>query len=211
MRLRKSMLHGVYAITDPSFSTGQELAHAVENAILGGAQIIQYRDKDSDAKKRYAEAEALQYVCQRHEVPLIINDDIELARACCAAGVHLGETDISIELARERLGDDAIIGASCYDSLQRAQQAQASGANYVAFGSVFASPTKPDAIRIDLDLLVTAKRILSIPVCAIGGINASNAATVLETGVDLLAVISDIFGHPDVEEATRQLAALFRD
>ncbi|MBA3581614.1 MAG: thiamine phosphate synthase [Gammaproteobacteria bacterium] len=203
-------LSGVYAITDANLIPSSHLASAVEDAILGGAQIIQYRNKTGSTAERFREAEALQYLCQRYAVPLIINDDVELARSCRADGVHLGDEDTDPRRARDKLGDDVIIGVSCYHSLDKALIAQRSGANYVAFGSFFPSRTKPNAVAASIDLLQMAKQTLAIPICAIGGISADNATTLLPSGVDMLAVVSAIFDQPDIQEATRQLALLLQ-
>jgi thiamine-phosphate pyrophosphorylase len=198
-------LHGIYAITDSALMTDGLLLPAVEQTLRGGAHMLQYRNKIATPAERTAQAQALLELCNRYRVPLIINDDIELAAASGAAGVHLGRNDASLPQARRRLGTAAIIGVSCYNQLPRALEAQAAGANYVAFGSVYPSPTKPDAVRVPLQLFTQAKQSLHIPVCAIGGIRHDNAAPLLESGVDLLAVISAIFAQKDIESATRRL------
>jgi thiamine-phosphate pyrophosphorylase len=198
-------LRGIYAVTDPQLTGDERLLPAVEQALRGGAHMLQYRDKTAAPAERLQRAQALLELCSRHRIPLIINDDVELAAASGAAGVHLGRQDASLSQARKRLGAAAIIGVSCYNQLPRAIEAQAGGADYVAFGSVYLSPTKPAAVRAPLELFTQAKQSLHIPVCAIGGIRADNAAPLLECGVDLLAVISGIFAQSDVETATRRL------
>jgi thiamine-phosphate pyrophosphorylase len=184
---------GLYAITD---GPRPDLLPAVEAALQGGAALIQYRDKTVDAQRRMREASALRELCARFDVPLIINDDIELALASGAAGVHLGEDDGDVAVARSRLGTNAIIGVSCYDSLSRARQMAAAGADYLAFGAFFSSPTKPNARRATLDLLREAKP-LGRPLVAIGGITPDNAPPLVEAGADFLAVISGVFAVPD--------------
>ncbi len=196
---------GVYAITN---GPRHDLAGAVDAALSGGAVVVQYRDKSPDHGRRRAEAHALNESCSRRNVPLIINDDIELAADIGAAGVHLGEDDADIAAARDRLGANAIIGVSCYDSLDRAHAAAKSGADYLAFGSFFASPTKPSARHATVELLRAAKPI-GLPLVAIGGITPENAPSLLDAGADFLAVISGIFATSHVEQATRRYANLF--
>lgn len=199
---------GLYAVTDSQLS-GTALVQRVALAIQGGAVMIQYRDKSADAGRRLWEANDLQMLCQSLRVPLIINDDIELALQCRAAGVHLGKDDAEIERARAMLGDAALIGVSCYSSVQRARDAQSAGADYVAFGSFFASTTKPAAERAELDLLREARAELTIPIAVIGGITAENGAALVAAGADLLAVVSGVFGATDIRSAARGYAQLF--
>lgn len=183
---------------------------AVGMAIQGGARIIQYRDKTGDEARRQWEASDLVNVCRSLQVPLIINDDIELAAAVGADGVHLGQGDSDLQSARERLGTHAIIGISCYNSLERAIAAEAAGADYVAFGRFFASSTKPDAIQAAPELLVQAKARLHVPVVAIGGITPDNGASLITAGADALAVIHGVFGQQDITAAAARFAELFQ-
>lgn len=205
---RPVLPRGLYAVTDSELS-GTELVQHVAQAIQGGAVMIQYRDKSGAAGQRLWQANDLQMLCQSLRVPLIINDDIELAVQCRAAGVHLGKDDANIEQARSALGAQAFIGVSCYASLPRALAAQADGADYVAFGSFFASPTKPAAERADLELLRAARAQLHIPIAAIGGITPDNGRTLVDAGADLLAVVSGVFAAPDISSAAQRYAALF--
>jgi thiamine-phosphate pyrophosphorylase len=205
---RPALPRGLYAITDSELS-GTALVQSVAQAIQGGAVMIQYRDKSTDAGQRLWQANDLQMLCQSLRVPLIINDDIELAVQCRAAGVHLGKDDATIEQARAALGEQAIIGVSCYASLSLALAAQTAGADYVAFGSFFASPTKPDAVRTDLELLRAARTALSIPIAAIGGITPDNGRALVDAGADLLAVVSGVFSAADIGAAARGYAVLF--
>ncbi len=200
---------GLYAITDALLIPDDRLALTVEQAILGGARLIQYRDKSTDPIRRLAQARALNAVCRRHEVPLIVNDDVELAARAGAAGVHVGQGDPAFAHARARLGKDALIGVSCYDRLDLALAAADEGADYVAFGAFFPSPTKPTEIRAPVELLRAARATLRVPVVAIGGITPDNAPLLLEAGADALAVISGVFGQPDTQAAARRYAALF--
>ena len=170
--------------------------------------MLQYRDKTSDAERRLREAHELSALCHAFAVPLIINDDVGLARASGAAGVHLGEDDEAIAGARAALGAGAIIGVSCYDSLQRAQDAVGRGADYLAFGAFFPSRTKPGARRATPSLLRDA-RGLGLPLVAIGGITHENGGSLIEAGADYLAVVSGLFGASDIRAAARRYAALF--
>jgi thiamine-phosphate pyrophosphorylase len=197
--------HGLYVITD---GPRPDLLDVVAQALAGGARLVQYRDKTTDGERRLAEALALQALCARHGVPMIVNDDVELARAAGADGVHLGEDDGDIVAARAALGQDAIIGVSCYDSLGRAQQLAAAGADYIAFGAFFPSPTKPDAERASPELL-RQSAALGVPRVAIGGITPDNGASLIDAGADYLAVVSAVFGDPDVRGAAARFAHLF--
>jgi len=196
---------GLYAITDGPRS---DLIEVCTAAIAGGAAMLQYRDKTRDDARRREEAAALSSLCAKSKIPLIVNDDVELAAAVGAAGVHLGEDDADIASTRARLGPNAIIGVSCYDSLERARELAASGADYLAFGAFFPSPTKPHARAATLELLRDAWA-LNLPLVAIGGITAANGAALIDAGADFLAVISAVFGARDVREAARELSALF--
>jgi thiamine-phosphate pyrophosphorylase len=202
-------LQGLYAITAGDTATSLGLTEQVARAIAGGARIIQYRDKSDDPIRRLAEAEALSRLCRERGLPLIINDDIALAALVGAAGVHLGRDDTTLAEARERLGMEAIIGVSCYNRFELAQSAIAAGADYVAFGAFFASPTKPEATPADIDLLIRARRELGRPVVAIGGITPENGRALVAAGADMLAVISGVFGAPDINAAARRYADLF--
>lgn len=204
----RNNLRGVYAVADTEV-TGARLLELAEAALEGGARLVQYRDKTGDGPKRLDEAAGLLEVCRRHDIPLIINDDVELARQTGADGVHLGRNDASPQAAREVLGEGSIIGVSCYNEWPRAEQAQREGADYVAFGSVFPSRTKPGAVHAPLELIGRARASLDLPVCAIGGIDASNAGEAVAAGADMIAVINAVFGVPGVRAATQALARLF--
>lgn len=200
---------GLYALTDSQITPEERLVPAVAAAIAGGTVMVQYRDKGADDARRRWEAEDLSRLCRSLGVPLIINDDIALAEAVGAAGVHLGRDDGDIADARARLGAQAIIGASCYNDLQLAVRAAEAGADYVAFGSFHSSTVKPHAVRADVGLLHEARRRLRCPIVAIGGINADNGRSLIEAGADLLAVISAVFAQPDIQAAARRLANMF--
>jgi thiamine-phosphate pyrophosphorylase len=203
-----SALRGLYGITDGA--PLPQLLTTVEAAVRGGARLIQYREKSADPTRRMGEARALLEVCRNHGALLIVNDDVELAAAMSADGVHLGKDDGRVDVARVRLGPRAIIGVSCYDSLERAQQAAHDGADYVAFGSFFASASKPAAVRAPLSLLKEARAQLGIPLCAIGGITPANGGELVHSGADMLAVIQGLFGAADVNAAAKDYAKLFK-
>jgi thiamine-phosphate pyrophosphorylase len=197
---------GLYLITPDEADTPRLLARVA--AVLPHAALLQYRNKAADAGLRQAQAEALAVLCREHGVPLVINDDAVLARAVAAAGVHLGEDDGDIVAARGLLGEDAIVGVSCYDDLSRAKAAAAAGASYIAFGAFFPSTTKPNARHATPDLLRDSAG-LGLPRVAIGGITPDNAGGLVEAGADLLAVIGGVFDAPDPAAAARTLRSLF--
>ncbi|KQY50292.1 thiamine phosphate synthase [Lysobacter sp. Root494] len=200
---------GLYAITPDEPDTNRLLAR-VETVLGAGASWLQYRNKTASDDLRAEQALALQSLCSRFKVPLIINDDWALAAAVGAAGAHLGEDDGELALARHELGADAILGASCYNELKLARQATFAGASYVAFGAFFASPTKPNARQAAPDLLREAAA-LGVPRVAIGGITPDNARPLVEAGADFLAVISGVFDAPDPAAATRAYLSCFED
>lgn len=202
---------GLYAITRPLPGGPGSLADAVAQAIEGGAVLVQYREKGGSAESRAAEAAAVLRVCRAAGVPLVINDDIELARTVGADGVHLGADDASVAHARGALGEHAIVGVSCYNELARAVDAERDGATYVAFGSFFPSPTKPNAVQATGELLREARQRVGLPLCAIGGITPENGRELVEAGADLVAVISGIFEASDVRRAAQRYARLFDD
>lgn len=202
-------LTGLYAITDEHLITESRFSQTIEFALQGGAKIIQYRDKSKDQKKRYQQATALRMLCEQYQAVCIINDDIELAKAVNAHGVHLGQNDIPLTKARRTLGENAIIGISCYNDLTLAREAEKKSANYVAFGAIFSSPTKPGAIIAGLDIISQARQQLSIPICTIGGITNNNIQQVIQHGADMAAVISSIFTADDVIKTTKELTRHF--
>ncbi len=201
------MIRGLYAVT-PECPDTDRLAEQVENAIAGGANIVQYRSKSDDLVLKIEQAGVLKEICGKRGIPLIVNDDIDLALEVDAEGVHIGQDDGPIMEARARLGK-RILGVSCYDRLDLAWEAEARGADYVAFGSFFASSTKPDAARAQLPLLQMAKLSIKIPVVAIGGITPGNGATLVESGADALAVVTALFDAADIQVAARQFSELF--
>ncbi len=186
-------MKGLYAITDTANLSSEIMLTRTEEILRAGAKLLQYRNKQADENTRLTEARQLIDLCKQYTVPLIINDDIALAIKVDADGIHLGKSDPSIADARERLGNKAMIGCSCYNDLDRAQQAANSGADYIAFGAFFPSPTKPEAAHATPDIIQTAKQKFNLPVVAIGGITPENGQSLIEAGADMLAVISGIY------------------
>ena len=208
-RARARRLVGLYAVT-PDLADTTVLIARVEAALEGGACAIQYRNKSADPVQRSVQAAALARVHASRGGLFIVNDDAALAAAVGADGVHLGEDDPGIAAARDLVGPGRIIGISCYDDFERAEAAVAAGADYVAFGSFFASSVKPGARRADIALLGRAKS-LGVPVIAIGGITADNAGDLRRAGAHAVAVISAVFHAPDVTSAARAIAGQWRE
>lgn len=205
------MLRGVYAIT-PSDLMLPRLAALVRSALEGGVRLVQYRNKYASADLRRTQAQALLAMCRVAGAKLIINDDVWLAVEIGADGAHIGRDDAPggcLRAAREALGPHRILGVSCYNDLCLAEAAITAGADYLAFGSVFASTTKPQAVRADLGLLDQARRQFGVPVCAIGGITPGNAAQVIAAGADMVAVLSSLFETMNIRQRAEQFQSLF--
>lgn len=195
----------LYVITDSRLISSGSLVEAVEEAIRGGATVIQYREKDAPTRRMVEEARLLKALCKARGIPFIVNDRIDVALAVDADGVHVGDDDMPVALARKILGPHKIIGASA-DTVEKAILYASEGADYLGVGTIYATSTKPDAgPPIGLEGLKKILRVVNIPVVAIGGINEGNAREVLETGVSGIAVISAVMGAPDIFEATRRL------
>ncbi len=205
----KPLIAGLYAIADSRYLDAESFLPAVRAALAGGARVIQYRDKTSDIGNREPVARALNILCRTAGVPFLINDDVALAVAIGADGVHLGRDDPEVEVARAALGPRAIIGVSCYNDLDRARRAAAAGADYVAFGRFFTSRTKPQAVPAMPELLSAAHAALKIPIVAIGGITPENGGMLIAAGADSLAVIEGVFGQPDIRAAAERYTRLF--
>lgn len=201
-------LRGLYAITPDGLPEDVLLAR-VEAALRGGARLLQYRDKLSTPSQREKMAPMLCALCRRYGTGFIVNDDLALALSVDADGVHLGGSDGDLAAARRALGPGKLLGASCYADFELARAAVAAGADYVAFGAVYPSPTKPQAVRAPLDLFARCRTDLTVPACAIGGIALNNAAPLVAAGADLLAVITDLFAAPDIESQARAFQTLF--
>jgi len=209
MAARRPKLAGLYALT-PELADTVELAARTELALSGGASAIQYRTKAASAELKLEQAAALRALCSARGAIFIVNDDVELAHAVHADGVHLGRDDATLAAARARLGPAAIIGVSCYDELERAESAIASGGDYIAFGSFYPSRVKPNAVQAPLSLIAEAKaRWPQAGIVAIGGITAANAPPLIAAGADAVAVISALYEAPDIALAARELAGCF--
>lgn len=195
---------GLYAIT-PDLSDTQLLQKMVEASILGGARVVQYRNKIATSEQRLEQASALLRICRQHGVPLIINDHVELCLSLDADGLHIGGDDGDIAAIKAQIGKNKILGVSCYGDFSRAKTAQTQGADYVAFGACFPSNTKPNAPRADLSLFIQAKQ-LNIPSVAIGGITLENAQSVVSAGASAIAVIGQLFNQKRFNQDTQEIA-----
>lgn len=204
------MLKGLYVITDEKLTPYEngKIILMVERALKGGAKLVQLRDKSNKEEDLLEIAKDLKNLCKRFGAYFLINDRVNLAYRIEADGVHLGIEDTDLKEVKKIL-KNKIIGVSCYGDLERAVKAELEGATYVSFGSFFPSPTKPNAKVVDKNILISAKKLLRIPVCAIGGITLEKAKELIELGADLIAVISDIWKAKDIEIQARAYTALF--
>jgi thiamine-phosphate pyrophosphorylase len=206
--MQRREISGIYAVT-PETEDTTGLVAKVTAVLSGGVDVIQYRNKNSAWAMRREQCVELLACVRAFGGVLIVNDSSKLALEIGADGVHLGRDDESVEKARSCLGPNRIIGVSCYNELESARAAQAAGADYVAFGSFFPSPTKPAAVRASMSLLRSAKAELKLPVVSIGGINMANAAALIAAGADALAIISGLFHSNEIEKETRKYVQLF--
>ena len=202
------IIKGLYAIT-PDMADSNSLLQKTQLAIEGGAFMVQYRSKIQDRDVKMQQCAAILRLCREYKIPCIVNDDVDMCRVLEADGVHLGKKDDNIAEVRSILGEDAIIGSSCYDQLNRAKLAQKEGASYVAFGAMFETSTKPNAPRATLELLREAKSQIQIPIVAIGGITMNNAHDVIETGIDAIAVINSLYESNSIKETAETLSSMF--
>lgn len=200
---------GLYGITDATLLPPERLESAVEAALANGLSLLQYRNKHGSQADKERQAHRLVQLCHRYQVPCLVNDDVDLCLQSGADGVHLGQHDQALVDARRQLGEHHIIGVSCHNSVQLALAAEARGADYVAFGRFFPSHSKPDAPAAELATLTRAREQLSVPVVAIGGINAENGRFLIQAGADMLAVIHSLFGTDNVAANTQKLLGLF--
>lgn len=197
----------LYAVTDRAWVGRQTLPEQVEAALKGGATCVQLREKELDGAAFLEEAKVLAALCRRYGVPLIINDNVEVALASGADGVHVGQDDLTVEQVRCLAGDRLIVGVSAH-SVEQALAAQAGGADYLGVGAVFTTATKSDAHVLPRETLAAICRAVDIPVVAIGGIGEDNLLQLAGTGVDGAALVSAIFSAPDIEGQCRKLRAL---
>lgn len=203
MKFKFDFKRKLYLITDEKLISRKNFIEKIKEAAKSGIKIIQIREKKSKLHDRVELIKKVVETARELKIKIIINDDPYLAKEVNADGVHLGKNDYSIKLARSILGEDAIIGISCYGSVELAEKMEKEGADYVSFGNFFLSPTKPDEKIIPLNTLKKAKEKLKIPVIAIGGINHKNAKKVFESGADSIAVVSDILARNNIKEAVR--------
>ena len=208
MKVAKSTML-LYAVTDRTWLGNSTLAEQVERAIKGGATLVQLREKHLDFKAFLEQAEELKKVTDRYRIPLIINDNIEVALACDADGVHVGQDDMAAGAVRARIGEDKIIGVSA-ETVEQAVQAEKNGADYLGVGAIFPTSTKLDTEPVTFDTLKTICSAVSIPVVAIGGINEQNIMQLKGSGIAGVAVVSAIFAQPDIMAAASRLADLAR-
>jgi thiamine-phosphate pyrophosphorylase len=203
--MKPSILRGLYAITD---GPRDDLLQVVTDVLTGGARVLQYRDETDHHLRRRHEATELAAICRAYDVPLIIDNDVALARRVSAAGVHLSQEPADLAAARGELGEDAIIGVSCYASMDLAHKAVRGGADYISFGAFYPSITKPDAGHAPIDLLHQSAH-LGLPRVAIGGITLDNAHTLVDAGADCLAVVSALFRANHPRQTAQQFASLY--
>lgn len=211
---RSALPRGLYAVTSPAWGEGADLLRHAAAVIRGGAVMLQYRDKAANSKRdrlrRLRDSAGLNVLCRAAGVPLFINDDIALARAVGAHGVHLGQLDAELQHLRQRLGEDLLIGISCYDNLARARRAAVAGADYLSFGALFPSPTKPGAPRAP-SLLLPAARHLGLPIAAIGGVHAGNVGRAAAAGADLVAVISALENRASAQQTAAAIQSRWKE
>ncbi len=206
---RHAKLRGLYVITDTKLIPRQRFVKTVEAAVRGGATMVQLREKETPREEVIRLGRELLDVTHAYGALLIVNDHPAIAREIGADGAHVGREDPPVAEARAMLGPEAIIGASCYGDAARAVAAEQAGADYVAFGTPFPSPTKPKRTDTSLGIFGEVKQQVKVPVFAIGGITIENAPQVIDAGADGIAVVSGVFAAPDVEAAARALAHLF--
>lgn len=202
-------LRGLYIVT-PDWDDTEQLVAATEQAILGGATLVQYRHKTADAVLRKQQAGALLQVCRRHHTPFIINDHVELCLELDAEGIHVGGTDASVAQVRAQVGQDKIVGASCYGTLQLARDAYAAGASYVAFGGFYPSRVKKYDFQTAPEIVAASKKEIPLPVVVIGGMTQANCLPLIAQGTDMVAAISSVYMTEDPQAAAREFAQLIR-
>jgi thiamine-phosphate pyrophosphorylase len=194
----------LYLVTDRQTLGSRDLYKSIEEAILGGVTLIQLREKDISTLEFYEIALKVKEITSRYEIPLIINDRIDIALACDAEGLHIGQSDMPLEIARKILGKHKIIGVSA-PTVEKAKEAEQNGADYIGVGAIFPTGSKNDAVTIGLEPLQDIRKAVNVPVVAIGGINADNCAKAISSGADGIAVISAILGKEDIKKASEAL------
>ncbi|WP_373295335.1 thiamine phosphate synthase [Undibacterium squillarum] len=207
MEQQHQTLRGLYIVT-PDWDDTARLLAVTEQALLGGAAIVQYRHKTAQPVQRMEQAAALLSLCRQYQKPLIINDHLDLCQALDADGLHVGGTDIDVAAARAALGEHKIVGASCYGDVQRAKDAAAAGASYIAFGGFYPSRIKKYDFRTEYDIVSEAAGI-GLPRVVIGGMTLENCKPLVQRGSEMVAVISSVYFEEDPQAAARAFAALF--
>lgn len=205
MNSKIDKLRGVYAITDPYLTPNDKVEQMVEEALKGGAQIIQLRDKEASDESLFPIAVALQKLCSDYQSVFFINDRVDLAIQVKADGVHVGFHDEAVNSVRLKVGNEMLIGVSCYGDIERAKNAIQQGADYVAFGAFFPSKTKPKAAVVPMEVIKEAKETLDVPVCIIGGINEANIDEFDTYSPDMYAMVSDIFESENIQQKVEKL------
>ncbi len=203
------LLHGLYVITDDRLTPPQTLLTQVTSALEGGATIVQLRDKKSSDEEIRDTALKLQDLCKSYNALFVLNDKVELAMALGLSGLHIGKSDHH-RVTEIRKNFKGCLGVSCYGDINLAQKMQDIGIDYVAFGSFYTSPTKPQANIVDLEIISQAKEALEIPVCAIGGINSDNAAELMQHRPDMLAIVNGIWSSEDITQRSHYFTHLIR-
>lgn len=203
--LDKKQLKGLYVLTDATLTPTESMLEQVERVLKSGVKVIQYRDKYASDEEAEKQCIRLQALCDVYEAIFIIDDRLEIAYRINADGLHVGMDDVSYEEARVRLGEDKIIGVSCYGDLERAKKYANLGADYVAFGSFFPSPTKPQAKIVAPEILKMAKEQLHVPICAIGGINEENIELLSCYDIAMYSLISAVYKDDAIEENLEKL------
>lgn len=197
----------LYAVTDRAWLKGRYLDDCVADAVAGGATMIQLREKNLATPDFLVVAEEIKEICQKHQVPFIINDNLFVAMACDADGIHVGQDDLTVEEIKKRWPGDKIIGVSA-QTLEQAKTAEKAGASYLGVGAVFPTSTKDDAVDVTLDELSAITEAVDIPVCAIGGIHPENIRQLYGTGIDGVALVSEIFAKDNIRENAEMLSEL---
>lgn len=207
--MKSNIDYTLYLVTDRDVLKGRDLCEAIEASIKGGVTLVQLREKDISSLDFYNLAVSVKKITDKHNVPLIINDRIDIALAVDAAGVHVGQSDIPTRVARKIIGEDKILGISAA-TLEEAKLAEAEGADYLGIGAVFPTDTKKDARSVSVELLDEIKKFLTVPVVGIGGINENNAELLKESKIDGIAVVSAILGKDDIEQAAKDMLMKFK-
>lgn len=204
----KEQLRGLYVIIDPEMAEGRDEVELGREALAGGARLLQLRDKTRGKGVQFPIAQALRRLCEEHGAPFVVNDHVDLALAVGADGVHVGQKDLPVSVVRRLVPTEMIVGCST-NNPDEARQAEADGADYVSVGRLFPTGSKEDTRPATIETLRAVKAALSVPVCAIGGINEGNIDEVVAGGADMAAVIAAVIAAPDVREAARQLSGRF--